>query len=134
LCFLAHLSQSLNWAFVIEMCLVSVHPYVVNLSHFQFLFQNHCMQSHQTYHKCSFMGSDEVCYLFEAIIDLRWLPGLRFFPQNYCMWSDQTCQKCFSGVPQKVLSLQSNFISSMAIPASYWLWHFKNSPPPSVFI
>jgi hypothetical protein len=29
-----------------------LHPYVVSISHFQ-LLQNHCMLSHQTYHKCS---------------------------------------------------------------------------------
>ena len=30
-----------------------LHPYVVNISHFQLLLQNHCMPSHQTYHKFS---------------------------------------------------------------------------------
>ena len=51
--------SDLSWVFLMEKCLASVCLSVIRKSsHFQLLY-NHCMSSHQTYHKCSFSRREE---------------------------------------------------------------------------
>jgi len=80
---------------------VSVRPYVIDISQFWLPLHNNYMSSQQTYHKYSSRNSEESfqrdskCKMAALVSD--W--------QNYCMWSHQTCQKCSSVGPEKVLLL-----------------------------
>ena len=44
------------------------------LRHFRLLLKNHCMDDHQTFHKCLSSGPEEVLLLFVAIGNPRWPP------------------------------------------------------------
>ena len=44
------------------------------LRHFRLLLKNHCMDDHQTFHKCLSSGPEDVLLLFVAIGNPRWPP------------------------------------------------------------
>ena len=81
------------------------------LRHFRLLLKNHCMDDHQTFHKCLSSGPEEVLLLFVAIGNPRWPHGLWLAEtfstssQNHCMDDHQTFHKCLSSGPEEVLLL-----------------------------
>ena len=72
--FLAQLSQRLNWAFLLKMCLLSVVivvvvvviRIVVNFSHVYLLLQNHWANFNQTWHKVSLGEGDSSFFKWRA--------------------------------------------------------------------
>jgi hypothetical protein len=87
---------------------VSVCPYVINISQFWHHFHNNCMPSQQAYHKYSFRNSEEsfqidsnceialVSKSMTAVLASDWQNHFRYLLQNN-LWSHQHCQKCSSG-------------------------------------
>ena len=65
--FLAHLSQRLKWAFLINICPLSVFVVVViNFSHFHLLLQNQWANFNQTWHKSSLCEDDSSLFKWRA--------------------------------------------------------------------
>ena len=89
--------------------------YVVNVSLFQ-LLQNHCLLRHQTYHKCSFRGPEEVLYLFEVITNPRWLPWILIGQDIFNFFSRTTaCEILLQEFEKSLVSIQSGSKSNMPL-------------------
>jgi hypothetical protein len=119
------------------MCLVSVHPYVVNFSHFQLLF----FTSEPLHAKSpslpqmlfygpwwsvlSFWSNYRTKMTTWSLVDYSELLHMKWpdLPEMFLWCSTKS-----------VVTFQSDSIASMAIPASYWLWHFKEISPKRIHI
>ena len=65
-CFLAHLSRTLKWAFLIEICQLSI--VVVNFSHFHLLLQNHWANFNHIWHKASMNEGDLSLFIYQSLV------------------------------------------------------------------
>ena len=82
------------------------------LRHFRLLLKNHCMDDHQTCHKCSTIGPEEVLLLFNCYrkskmitMDSDWPRHFRLLLKNHCMDNHWTCHKCSFYGPEEVVFL-----------------------------
>jgi hypothetical protein len=124
---LAHMSQSLSWVFFLLKSdrRPSVCRTILAFS------SDHSMPSHQTNHKYSFRGDEEVLLLFRAIRKPIWLSWpligntlLTSSPELQHEKSPDLAEIFLYRSSKKVATFQSDSKFKMATKASDWSRHF----------